>query len=1127
MHLLRHLPKVLASLRSVLCAAGLCLPSLLLTGVASAKTGYLRFPDIHGDGIVFSAEGDLWTVSAQGGEAQRLTTHVGSEVLARYSPDGAWIVFAGDYDGNRDLFVMPATGGEPRRLTWHPAADEPLAWSKDGSAIYFRSNRAHPHSDGELYRIPAQGGDPEKVAIGPVVNFDLDSQSGRWAFTRLGGGGTWKRYRGGTAPEIWVGDPERDDFAQVTQFAGMDAFPMWHGDRIFFLSDMGGTANLWSMKADGSERTRLTDLGAWDARFPSMDETGRIVFMLAGDIHLYDPSTQTERALTIDLPSERILTRKRYPEASGYLTEYALAPDGERLAVVTRGEAFSVAAKDGVTIPVSRGSGARESRLSFDPDGKRIVYVTDQSGEEQIVTADAWGRGDVQVVTQPGKSAWHFPPLWSPDGKHIAYADQTQSLFVVPAKGGDPAKVDSAEQGEIRDYTWSPDGRWLAYSKPNRNDWIAVFIYDTREKVSRQVTTWTTDSRSPAWDPEGRYLYFLSDRTINPVVDWRDFETIVIETTRPYLLLLRPDVKNPLANLKGAPPGSGGSEDDEGKDAKKDDGKEDKGKDKAEEKAKPIEIVFDGLAERVVEIPVEPGRYFGLTATAKKLFYIETPLTGLSEDWADEDNEPRANLISYDLEDREAKTFLKGISGYDLQAKKGKMAVMKKRGDIYILEADSPPDDDLSKKKVSLNDVVVELNPIDEWNQIYAEGWRVMRDFYWDEGMHGVDWAAIRDQYGTLIPRIATRDELRDVMAELIGELSTSHTYVWGGDRGIDVPSRATGLLGAELSRRADGFRVDRVYRADPADRIRSALSEPGVEIKEGDVITAVNNLGFSREEPFEARLEALAGKEVLLTVHPSGEAKKARTVVAKTMRPDQDFRLRYADWVRRNREYVAEKSGDRIGYIHIPDMGGRGLREFDTWFYPQLDKEGMVVDVRYNGGGFVSQLIVSRFMRHLLWWDRSRWGSISTYPYRVLNGPFVVLTNENAGSDGDIFPAAIQTAKLAPVIGKRSWGGVIGIRGGRSLVDMGALTQPEFAWWHPSQGWGVENHGVDPDIVVENLPQEIHQGKDAQLDRGIEEVLKLHRERGPMKPVFAPAPDRSRRSYAGEQQSVPPSGMR
>jgi tricorn protease len=446
--------------------------------------------------------------------------------------------------------------------------------------------------------------------------------------------------------------------------------------------------------------------------------------------------------------------------------------------------------------------------------------------------------------------------------------------------------------------------------------------------------------------------------------------------------------------------------------------------------------------------------------------------------------------------------------------KANKLAVMKQPGEIHVVSVGAPPGD-LSESRVDLSGVVVEVDPLDEWTQIYYEGWRHMRDFYWDPGLGGVDWNAVRDQYASLLPRLSTRGDLLDLMAEMIGELSTSHTYVFGGDFGTQVPQRPTGLLGADLAREGKAFRIVRIYRGAPADNERAPLLEPGVDVAEGHYVLAINHRPFEDDRPFHAHLEGLAGKAVLLTVNDRPTSEGARDVVVETLTSEQG--IRYADWVRRNREYVAEKTGGKIGYVHVPDMMADGLIEFNTWFYPQLDRAGMIVDMRWNGGGFVSQMILERFRRPIVSFDRSRGGGVSTYPYRTLNGPFVVLTNEHAGSDGDIFPAAVQLEGLAPVIGKRSWGGVVGINSLRPMVDGGILTQPSAAWWDPKRGWDLENHGVDPDIVVENLPQELARGLDAQLDRGIAEVLRLQAEDPPLEPRFGPARPRGRDAFRRE----------
>jgi tricorn protease len=785
------------------------------------------------------------------------------------------------------------------------------------------------------------------------------------------------------------------------------------------------------------------------------------------------------------------------------MTWSALSPEGDRVLVTARGEIFSVPVEDGVVLPVSGTSGARESWASFSPDGKRVVYVTDGAGEEAIVTADAWGRGEVKTVRPAGTEGWHFWPLYSPDGKRIAWSDHSQTLWVAPADGSSaPRKVDRDEQGEITDYVWSPDGRYLAYSKTDRQDYSSLWIWDAQGQAPRQVTTDTTNDHSPCWDPEGRYLYFVSERGTNPVLGWRDFQVIEARTSRLMMLLLQADGENPFAEDAGIPGAEPPAVEEKKKRKKK--------RVKEEEPApgpKSIRIDFDDIASRQIQIPVERGNYGMLDATDGALFYMEVPTTGLKEE------AEGGTLRAFDLDEEESVVVMEDAGGYEIALKGDKLLLIKGQT-LYVVDA-KPQRASLEDARVDLSGMVAEIEPREEWRQMYFEAWRHMRDFYWDSSMAGIDWKAIRDRYATLLPRISTRAELQDLLGELIGELATSHTYVWGGDAPNKVDWVPTGLLGADVVREGDAFKVVHIYRGDPADEVISPLAVPGQVVKEGEYILAVNHRKPAPGEPLLALLEGKASVPVLLTVNSTNSQKGARTVVVTPIYDEK--RLRYVDWVRQNREYVEKKSGGKFGYVHIPDMSTDGLVAFETWFYPQLDKEGLVVDVRWNGGGYVSQLLVERLRREVIGFDRSRGGGVYTYPARVLNGPFVVLLNEFAGSDGDIFPKAVQLEELAPVIGTRSWGGIIGIRADKSLVDGGVLTQPEYAGWYPDGGWVVENHGVDPDIVVQNLPQELARGVDAQLDRGLEELTKLHTQDPPIVPNFGPAPNKSRDAFKAE----------
>ncbi|HET7504447.1 MAG TPA: S41 family peptidase [Kofleriaceae bacterium] len=1095
--------------RSLLCAVIGLLAAAIGAPAALARTGYYQFPDLHEHSIVFAAEGDLWTVADSGGTARRLTTHVGAEYFPRYSPDGKQIAFTGEYGGNRDVYVIPAEGGEPRRLTWHPALDEVVGWTPDGKRIIFRSQAANDTTSGfewHLFTVPATGGDPEQVPVGWAGRLAIDPATRRWAFNR---GNvefrTWKRYRGGTAPSIWVGDPDKRDFKEVTKTPAAAAFPMWAGGRIFYLSDQGGTGNLWSMKPDGGDVKRETRFTDWDVRWPAVAADGRIVFSLGGDLHIFQPGKEGSpgkaEKIAIDVPSERQLARVRYPSAEKNATSFELSPTGDRVAIVTRGEILSVAVKDGVTLPITRGSAARERGASFSSDGNQLVYITDAPGEEELRIIDAWGRGQPRVVKPAGKTGWHFPPQLSPDGKWLAYGDQTQALYVMPAAGGAPRQVDHSEQSEINEYAWSPDGRYLAYTVNLVTDYSVIRLFDTRTGKVASITGASTNDYMPAWDPEGRYLYFLSDRIANPVMDRRDEENIEIRATKPFLVLLQKDGKNPFLNTAGMPPRPGEPA------AKPDDKKPDDGK-PAPKPARPIRIDLDGLADRHVAFPVPPGNYAALAATARTVFYTEQPVTGIAE--VEGDGPPEVQLIGFDLEKRKPRPFTDAVIQYRLA---GDKLAIKKKADLFVVDAAKPPSaEELAEHKVPMSGMVVELAPEDEWRQMFDESWRLMRDFYWDANMGGVDWRAQRDKYRALLPRLGSRLELTDLIGELIGELSTSHTYIRGGDPGTELVHAPTGVVGADVVRRGAAYEITRIYHGDPADVVRSPLAEPGVDVRTGSFVLAVNHRPFAPGQPFLAAFENLADKDIVLTVNTRPDATGARDVVVHPLASEQ--RLRYVDWVRRNREYVAQKTGGKVGYLHLPDMGRNGLVAFDTWFYPQIDKQAMIVDVRWNGGGFVSQRILERMRRKVLAVSRSRGGSTTTYPVRSVDGPLVVLTNEYAGSDGDIFPTVMQLDKLAPVIGMRSWGGVIGIRGDKLLVDGGLPTQPESAFWDPTHRWGVENRGVVPDIEVQNLPQDVVRAIDAQLDRGLTEIQRLLTQHPPQKRDFGGIQDRSRKAY-------------
>jgi tricorn protease len=538
---------------------GLC---LLAAATVSAEPAYIRHPDLHEETLVFCAEADLWLTDMSGGAPRRLTTHDGNEYFPQFSPDGSQVAFTARYDGNKDVYVVPIGGGEPQRVTWHPGRDELVGWTPDGEQIIFRSNRFDAMRSQHLFAVDLKGGDPQELPLGRASRIAIDEQSGHWAFVRNNRENRpWKRYRGGWASDLWVGDPELADFRKITDFDGMDHFPMWHGGRIWFLSDKGGTSNIWSILPNGSDRKRHTEYDKWDIRWPSQADDGRIVFTLAADVYVYDPETGDTEKVNIDVASDRQLTRIRYPSAASAVSEIALSPEGDRVAVIARGEIFSVPVEEGVTYPVTRGTGARERQVIYHPDGDKLLYVTDEKREEEIRTMDAWGRGEAETITSASKGVWHYQHEYSADGRWIAYADDSYGLFVMEADGDNAEEIDRGTAGEIRTYNWSPGGRWLAYSKELPNQQSSLFVYDTQKKQTHALTGPYTNDYSPVWDPDGRYLYFASDRNINPLIGEMDFNNVEIRNDKLYMILLREDVENPLLARAGMPPA--GEDEDE------------------------------------------------------------------------------------------------------------------------------------------------------------------------------------------------------------------------------------------------------------------------------------------------------------------------------------------------------------------------------------------------------------------------------------------------------------------------------------------------------------------------------------------------------------------------------------
>jgi tricorn protease len=1081
-----------------------------LRGADTLPDGFYRYPTIGGGVIVFAAEGDLWKVPAIGGVALRLTAHEGEECFPKISPDGRLIAFTAQYEGNDDVYVMTISGGEPVRLTWHPAPDQALGWTADGKVL-FRSRRDTPNNDFRSYKISPEGGLPEMIPLEPAAWVSFEPNGKLVAVQKIGlEFHNWKRYKGGEAEKIYVGTLDPLAFTEVTHYDGKNAFPMWSGDgRIYFVTDRWGRPNLASMNPDGSDVKRLTRFEDYDVRWPSMGD-GKIVYQHKMDIWVYDLTTGDNHQVPIQLPSDRLQVREKFVDPITYLKAWALAKDGERIVLESRGDIFVARTKKkGLIRRITESSAARTKFPAFSPDGKKIAAWTEVNGEEQLLlhAADA-AEAPKQVGKMP--AGWHFAPAWSPDGKHLAWGDERYRLHVTDAASGQSAVVDHGEW-EISHYVWSPDSRYLAYEVLQSNLFSQVRLWDQQSMKIHEATEPAFNASSPAWDPKGKYLYFFSDRFINPFLDKFEARFIVNDATLPCVLSLQADGKLPFAPR-------GDTDAEEAKD-KKDKKKDSSDKKKAsagkkakekEEKIDPIRLDFDGLSGRFVQVPVAPANYSDLAALEGKLHWLKATNRGMMPyDGDDSEEEPGAELQTYDIEKEKLSTITAGVKAYAVSLDHKVLVYQTKDGFVRI-EAGAiaaPKEDEAKEAKLDLSGWSLSVNPREEWKQILHEAWRLQRDFFYDPKMHGVDWDGVWKQYGSLADRIGSRGDLADCLGEMFGELNVGHAYHGGGDirSGKKI---GTGLLAADLRYdAASGFwQIQKIYRGDfPMPEWTSPLSRADLHVNPGQWLVAIDGRPLVKDEDYLKRLANRAGQEVELSLNDTPSLKNARRIVVKTVK--EDTRVRYADWVRENREYVDKKSQGQIGYIHLYDMQGRGLRQFARDYPPQWRKHGLIMDDRWNHGGDVAAMILAHLDRKILAVGGTRYGNVDTVPSHAFSGYMACLINRQGGSDCETFALGFKDFKLGPVIGTRTWGGWVGIRGDKPLRDGGMITQPEFGGWDPrGSDWIIEGHGVDPDVELDLNADGLIHGHDVQLDYAIDhlmqEIVKNPRDLPPPPPI-------------------------
>jgi tricorn protease len=1081
------------------------LVGLLLIAVAAARaedTRLLRFPAIHGDRIVFSYAGDLYSVSASGGVARRLTSDQGYEMFARFSPDGKEIAFTGQYDGNTEVYLMPAEGGAPRRLTFTATLGRDdvsdrmgpnnivMAWRDDGTIVY--RSRMHEANDfkGMLFAVPREGGTSEQLPLprGGFCSFSADGKIMTYnrVFREFR---TWKRYRGGQADDVWLYDFASRTTTNLTNNPAQDIIPMLRGNTVYFASDREetGRMNLYSIDIGTKQTRKLTNFTEYDVKFPSLGDNA-IVFENGGYIHVLDLATEKVRRVPVTIQEDFAIGRGGLRDVSKEITNFEIAPDGSRALFGARGDIFTVPAKHGNIRNLTATPGVHERNSKWSPDGTWIACVSDASGEDELYLVPQNGRGTSVQLTSGGDT-YKYRAVWSPDSKKLLWSDRKQRLQYVDVDSKAVAPVAQATAFEITDYAWSPDSRWIAYAKPEEMRMTTIQLFSLDSKKTVEVTDGWFSSFSPAFSPDGKYLFFVSNRSFSPMYGQTEWNHIYVDMARIYLVTLAKTTASPFAptsdevNVQTA-----------AKEEKKD--KDTKEKEETKEQ-KPVTVDSDGIQERIAVIPVTPSGYDGLACVGDKLYYTRRGR-----------KDTKTQLVLYEL-DKQKETELGEVGGYEISAD-GKKMLVAQGGSYSIIDLPTGKID--LSEHLNVADMRVILDRHAEWNQIFDECWRQMRDFFYDPSLHRVDWPLMKKRYGALLPFVNHRADLTYVIGEMIGELNIGHAYVGGGDY-PHADRVQQGLLGAKLARDADSkyYRITEILRGQNwEENLRSPLTEIGVDVKQGDYIIAVNAASTAEMKDINEALWNTAGKQVSLTVNSSPKEAGARNVVVVPTADERD--LYYFNWVQRNLEKVTKATAGRVGYVHIPDMGADGLNQFVKYYYPQTRKDALIVDVRGNGGGNVSQQIIERLRREVAMIDISRNTAYSPDPDGTIVGPKVMLLDEFSASDGDIVAYRFKKYKIGPVVGKRSWGGVVGIRGTLPLLDGGFLNKPEFSRYDAEgKEWIMEGKGVEPDIYVDNDPAKEFDGVDQQLDKAIEVVLGLLKANPPAVPPPPPYPDKSR----------------
>jgi tricorn protease len=1077
--------------------------ALLLVGttlLSGATPGYYRFPALHDSSIVFTAEGDLWIVGIHGGIATRLTSNQGVESYAAISPDGKTLAFAGEYEGQTELYTIPFTGGVPVRRTFDGGV-RVAGWTPN-SRILYSTTRYSTLPNAQLLTFDIASGRSELLPLAQASDGSYDGTSTILFFTRLWFQGSHtKRYKGGTAQNIWrfsAGDKEAIPLTK--DYEGTSKTPLWYNGSVYFVTDRDGTMNLWSMNMDGKDLHQLTFHKGWDVKSPSL-HNGKIAYQLGADIRIYDIQQRIDRDVPIVLASDFDQLRVKWVKKPlDYLTTYNFSPNGDRVVLTARGQIFVAPVEQGRFVRVTQNDHVRYRSATFMPDGKALLALSDETGETEYVTLPANGVGAQQRLTSDATVLrWGGDP--SPDGKWIGFTDKNDELWVFSVEQKQSTRILQTEEGGPGGLAWSPDSKWLAYVKSARNFFNQICIYNVESGKTIELTNDRVDSQNPCWSPDGKWIYFVSDRVFQSIVPgpWgaRQPEPYFDKTRGVYAIGLTSEARFPFLPSDEVYAA-------QQKDKSGDQKEEKKGEDKKQQTpVVQVKIDLEGLQSRVYEVPLPASAYSSITANDKYLYLMERQAL----------YQGKNNLIAVEIKNKDiaAKTILEDIRGGELSAD-GKKYLARKGDDFYVFDANGTAPSDLAKSKVNLGIWMLSIDPREEFRQMFLEAWRLERDYFYDPGLHGVDYKGLLQKHLPLVDRITDRDELSDLLSDLVGELSALHTFVYGGDTRRSQDQIGLASLGARLSRdeKAGGYRIEHIYRADPNYLdVSSPLSQPGVTIKEGDVVLAVNGISaFSAASP-DLLLKNQAGQQVLLHIR-SIEGSREFDAIVKPISLSDEENLRYTEWEETRRLRVEEMGKGDIGYVHLRAMGGGNYTEWVKNFYPVYNRKGLIIDVRNNRGGNIDSWILEKLVRKAWFYWKGRVGKPTWNMQYAFRGHMVVLCNERTASDGEAFSEGFRRLGLGKVMGTRTWGGEIWLSSSNVLVDKGIATAAETGVFGPEGEWLIEGRGVEPDIVVDNLPHATFDGEDAQLKAAVEHLQELLRNR-PVEPPKTPRyPDKS-----------------